>query len=113
MGSLSSLNLSKNGLKGVQAGKTLGGAIAANTALKQLDISGSQGSSSRHSLEQCDAEFVRAFVVGLGDNKAITKLTFGDKQVVTMTTDMTAANFSGKLASYEALIVAAFLPKCT
>jgi hypothetical protein len=41
------------------------------------------------------------------------KLTFGDKQVVTMTTEMTEANFSGKLKSYEAQIVAAFLPKCT
>jgi hypothetical protein len=44
----------------------------------------------------------------------MSKLTFGDKQqVVTMTTDMTEANFSGKLKSYEAQIVAAFLPKCT
>ena len=41
------------------------------------------------------------------------KLTFGDKQVVTMTTETTEANFSGKLKSYEAQIVAAFLPKCT
>jgi hypothetical protein len=44
---------------------------------------------------------------------ALTKLMFGDKQVVTMTTEMTEANFSGKLKSYEAQIVAAFLPKCT
>jgi hypothetical protein len=44
---------------------------------------------------------------------ALTKLTFGDKRVVTMTTEMTEANFSGKLESYEAQIVAAFLPKCT
>jgi hypothetical protein len=40
-------------------------------------------------------------------------LTFGDEQPVTMTTDMTEANFSGKLEYYEAHIVAAFLPKCT
>jgi hypothetical protein len=45
--------------------------------------------------------------------RALTKLTFGDKQVVTMTTEMTEANFTGKLESYEAQIVAAFLPKCT
>jgi hypothetical protein len=43
----------------------------------------------------------------------MSKLTFGDKQVVTMTTEMTEANFSGKLRSYEAEIIAAFLPKCT
>jgi hypothetical protein len=47
------------------------------------------------------------------DNGALTKLTFGDQQVVTMTTEMTEADFSGKLRAYEAQIVAAFLPKCT
>jgi hypothetical protein len=35
------------------------------------------------------------------------------EQVVTMTTDMTEGNFSGKLESSEAQIFAAFLPKCT
>jgi hypothetical protein len=44
---------------------------------------------------------------------ALSIFTFGDKQVLTMTTVMTDANFSGKLESYEAQIVAAFLPKCT
>jgi hypothetical protein len=47
------------------------------------------------------------------DMGALTKLTFGDTHVVTMTTKMTEANFSGKLKSYEAQIVAAFLHKCT
>jgi hypothetical protein len=46
------------------------------------------------------------------DNRALMKLTFGDKQVVIMTTEMTEANFSGKLKGYEAQIVAAFLPTC-
>jgi hypothetical protein len=48
----------------------------------------------------------------IGDIGALTTLTFGDKQVVTMTTEMAEANFSGKLKSYEAKIVAAYLPKC-
>jgi hypothetical protein len=47
------------------------------------------------------------------DKGALSSFTFGDKQAVTMTTLMTDANFSGKLMSYEAQIVAAFLPKCT
>jgi hypothetical protein len=47
------------------------------------------------------------------DNGALTKVTFGDRQMVTMTTEMTEANFSGKLESHEVQIVAAFLPKCT
>jgi hypothetical protein len=44
---------------------------------------------------------------------ALSSFTFGDKQAVTMTTEMTDANFSGKLNPHEAQIVAAFLPKCT
>jgi hypothetical protein len=56
-------------------------------------------------------------VVALADAiknmRALTQLTFGEKQVVTMTTEMTKADFSGKLKSYEAQMVAAFLPKCT
>jgi hypothetical protein len=44
----------------------------------------------------------------------MTSLTFGDKQVFTLTAEMTEANFSGKLnKSYEAQIAWAFLPKCT
>jgi hypothetical protein len=43
----------------------------------------------------------------------MSELTFGDKEVVTMTIDMTEADFSGKLYPWEAHIVAAFLPKCT
>ena len=43
----------------------------------------------------------------------MSSFTFGDKQAVTMTTAMTEANFSGKLFSHEAQMVAAFLPKCT
>ena len=43
----------------------------------------------------------------------MSSFTFGDKQVVTMATAMTEANFSGKFYSYEAQMVTAFLPKCT
>ena len=55
---------------------------------------------------------VTALADAIPGMEALAKLTFGDKQVVTMTTEMTEANFSGKLKSYEAQIVAAFLPKC-
>jgi hypothetical protein len=46
------------------------------------------------------------------DMGALSSFTFGDKQVITMTTEMTEANFGGGLFGYEAQIVAAFLPKC-
>jgi hypothetical protein len=105
---LTSLNMSANRLKGAEAGKALGDAIAANTVLKELDISGGEYRS-----EQGDVGFVQTFAVGLRDNRALTTLMFGDKQVVTMTTEMAEANLRGKLQPQEAQVVAAFLPKCT
>jgi hypothetical protein len=106
MGALSILNMSKNDMKGAEAGKALGDALATNAVLKELDLSGANARPN------VDVAFVKAFAPGLSDNGALTKLAFGDKQVVTMTTEMTEANFGGKLMSYEAQIVAAFLPKC-
>ena len=63
------LNLASNGLKGAEAGKALGGALAANTVLKELDISGGE-----YNFQQCDVEFVQAFSVGFRDNGALTKI---------------------------------------
>jgi hypothetical protein len=105
---LTSLNISANGLQGAEVGKALGDTIAANTVLTELDISGGD-----YGFQKCDVEFVQTLSVGLRDNGAMTSLTFGDKQVVTMTAEMTEANLGGKLKYYEAQIVAAFLPKCT
>jgi hypothetical protein len=47
---------------------------------------------------------VAALVDVIPGMRALTKLTFGDTQVVTMTAEMTEANFSGKLKSYETRI---------
>jgi hypothetical protein len=88
--------MSKNGMEGAEAGKALGDALAMNTVLKELDLSGQPETSQRSARPNMDIGFVRAFAPGLSDNGALTKLTFGDKQVVTMTTEMTEANFSGK-----------------
>jgi hypothetical protein len=59
----------------------------------------------------------------ISDNGAISKLIFNggvterghwvEGGTVTLESSMTEANFSGKLLSYEAHIVCAFLPKCT
>ena len=44
---------------------------------------------------------------------AMTTITFGGKQAVTMKADMTKADLSGKqLGASGAIIAAAFLPKC-
>jgi hypothetical protein len=74
-----------------------------NKSLSEIEL------SSRY-LDAKDASVVAEYIK---DSGAMTKLTFGNKQVLTMTTEMTEADFSGKLESYEAQIVAAFLPKCT
>jgi hypothetical protein len=71
--------------------------------MTELDI-------SLNSMGKIGAIVLKNVIPGMG---VLTKLAFGDTQVVTMTTKMTEANFGGKLKSYEALIVAAFLPKCT
>jgi hypothetical protein len=71
--------------------------------------------STKELVRQCKQKFgaspdvTAAPVVG----GALSSFTFGDKQAVTMTTEMTEINFSGKLFPHEAQVVAAFLPKCT
>jgi hypothetical protein len=59
--------MSANGLKGAEAGKALGDAIAANTVLKELDISG-----GLYDRQKCDVEFVKTFSIGLRDNGALS-----------------------------------------
>ena len=45
--------------------------------------------------------------------RALETITFGDKQAVTMKTNMTEADFSDKgLGVSGAIMLAAFLPKC-
>jgi hypothetical protein len=112
-GTLTSLNMSANGLKGAEAGKALGDAIATNTVLKDLDISGGQYDS-----QKCDVECVQAFSVGHRDNGALSQFTFSgdgeDSEPVTMETSMVEADFCGKgLGVSGAIMAGAFLPKCT
>jgi hypothetical protein len=113
MRALTSLNISANGLQGAEAGKALGDTIAANTVLTELDISGGD-----YGFQKCDVEFVQTFSVGLRDNGAISQLTFsGDdfsSTPVTMDTSMVEADFSGTYPGVSgAIMVGAFLPKCT
>jgi hypothetical protein len=63
--------MSANGLKGAEAGKALGDAIAASV-LKELVISGDE--YSEYGSQKCDVEFVQTFSVGLRDNRALSKL---------------------------------------
>ena len=65
-----------NRFKGAEAGKALGDAIATNTVLKELDISGGLLTS-----QQCDVEFVKEFSVGLGANGALTSLNISNNHL--------------------------------
>jgi hypothetical protein len=78
--------------------------LLADTTLTELDLSGIGFGSEEGAV---------AVAKYISDNRALTSLTFGDKHVVTMTTEMAEADFSRKLESYEVQIVAAFLHKCT
>jgi Ran GTPase-activating protein (RanGAP) involved in mRNA processing and transport len=91
-GALTSLNMSANGLKGAEVGKALGDAIASNTALKELDISGGE-----YGFQQCDAKFLQLFSVGLRDNGAMMNLDmsgndFYDTEAGKALGDMLAVN---------------------
>ena len=58
------------------------------------------------------AAIVGAWISHKADG-AMTTVTFGDMQAVTMKADMTEADLSGKqLGASGAIIAAAFLPKC-
>jgi hypothetical protein len=75
MGALTSLNMSANGLKGTEAGKALGDAIAASV-LKELNISG-----GKYNGQKCDVEFVQTISVGLRDNGALSVLNLASNNI--------------------------------
>jgi hypothetical protein len=74
MGALLILNMSKNSMKGAEAGKALGDALAANTILKELDLSGQPSTPWRVAMPNMDITFVEAFAPGLTDNGAISSV---------------------------------------
>ena len=59
------LLMGANSFKGIEAGKALGDAMAVNTVLKELDISGGEYG------KKCDAAFIKGFSPGLGANGAL------------------------------------------
>jgi Ran GTPase-activating protein (RanGAP) involved in mRNA processing and transport len=75
-GALTSLNISKNRIEGAEAGKALGDALAGNTVLKELDLSGKEYHPNM------DIGFVKAFTPGLCDNGAILSLNLSNNQLI-------------------------------
>ena len=63
-----------NGADTGDAGRALGAALAANTVLKELDLSSPKG-------YWCDAEFIQTFSIGLGANGALTSLNLSANNI--------------------------------
>jgi hypothetical protein len=110
MGAMTKFNISSNDLR-AEGGKALAAGLKGNQVITELNISDNR--LGKNKLLDNVTSGVNAIADAIPGMGAISTLTFGDKQAVTMTTEMAEANFSGKLYSYEAQVVAAFLPKCT
>ena len=89
------LNMSNNWLKGAEAGKALGDALAANTVLQELDLSGGKERRDR----TIDAAFAKEFAVGLGVNGALTSLDISSNR---LTQGRETFDFHGRHKGYEA-----------
>ena len=80
-GSLTSLNVSKNEMLGAEAGKAFATAIAANTVLKELDLSGHPETDELYARPNIDVAFAKEFAVGLGGNGALTSLDISNNRL--------------------------------
>ena len=95
-GAFEKLLMGANGFKGAYVGKALGDAIAANTVLKELDISG-----GTYWPEQCDLAFVKEFSVGLGANGALVKFDISNNWLCVAGCEALAAALSGNQTMTE------------
>jgi hypothetical protein len=120
-GALSSLSLKNNRLATKEAGRALATALAANSVLKELDLSSNAWAYSDYDHVHADgAGFAQELAVGIKDNGAISKLIFNggvtergrwvEGGTVTLESSMTDANFSNKkLGVPGAMIISAWL----
>jgi hypothetical protein len=107
---MTKFDISSNNIR-AEGGKALAESLKGNQVIKELNFSGNNmGYNSNGETGTSGIIAIADVIPGMG---ALSSFTFGDKQAVTMTTEMADANFSGKLNPHEAQIVAAFLPKCT
>ena len=70
--------LGDNRINGADTGKALGDALAANTVLRELDLS-KQGDQYRNGA--LDAAFAKEFAVGLGANGALASLDLSQNSI--------------------------------
>jgi hypothetical protein len=102
MRALSSLNLARNDLVPMVLpdGWTTGWD---NDYIEEPTFKHADGRRQKADPSQPDFTGVIALRDAIKNSQTLLKFTFGDKQVVTMASDMTEADFSSKLRSYAAL----------
>ena len=99
-----------NGFKGAIAGNALGQGVAANTSLKELDLS-----SGQYNFQSCSTVFAQEFAVGLGAINNLLMFSGNDSRSkpVTMQMNMVVADFSNKaLQAAGTIMLASYLSKC-
>ena len=97
-----------------EGGKALAEALKDNTIMKELNIA--ENNLGYDTYGNTDTSGVIAISDAIPTMGAMTTITFGDKQAVTMKADMTEVDLSGKRLGEQGasgvIIAAAFLPKC-
>ena len=83
MGALTSLNISKNAMVGTEAGKAFAAALADNTTLTELDLSGHPETCELDVAPNIDAAFAKEFTAGLGTNVALRVLNLSNNKLCT------------------------------
>ena len=91
------LSMNSNQL-GVDGGKALADGLKGNNVITELNIA-----DNNLAYYGQDMSGIITLADVIKDMGALSSFTFGDKQAVTMTTEMTDANFSGKLKPHEYL----------
>jgi Ran GTPase-activating protein (RanGAP) involved in mRNA processing and transport len=80
-GALASLNISKNKMLGAEAGKAFAAALAANTVLTELDLSGQPETGELDAAPNIDVAFAKEFAVGLGANGALVTVNISKNMI--------------------------------
>ena len=107
---MTKFDISSNDLR-AEGTKLLAAALKGNQIVTELNIS---SNNMNYGSAWGDMSGIIALVNVISDMGAMSSFTFGDRQAVTMTTTMTEMDFSGKeLGVSEAIMISAFLPKCT
>jgi hypothetical protein len=114
MGAMAKFDISSNDIR-VEGGKALAAGLKDNQVITELNISSNK--LIYDSGGNCDTSGVIAIADAIPDMGALSQFMFSrdsqNSKPVTMETSMVEADFSGHLGVSGAIMLSAFLPKCT